>query len=220
MYTGIAAFTRHFFETLYARMDVPAAIVIDNFQDAPEGSGFHDVIRNGLGLIPEGVRVFVVSRTEVPPSFISLKADSTIAGLGWDDIRFSAPEVAEMIGLRKQEAVPEELSRQIHEETEGWAAAIVLMMDRLRTAPPSARAAGQGSVFDYFAFEVFERLSPETKNFLLKAAVFPSISPDIASRLTGVEGGPPSSQNSAVTTSLPSAMAPSTVFTLCSGNSF
>jgi LuxR family transcriptional regulator, maltose regulon positive regulatory protein len=76
---GITTFTRNFFESLFSIMSSPGAIVFDNYQDVPETSEIHGVLRNGLKVVPEGLRVFVVSRKTFPPPFVSLQAESMIA---------------------------------------------------------------------------------------------------------------------------------------------
>jgi LuxR family transcriptional regulator, maltose regulon positive regulatory protein len=64
--SGMFAFTRYYFESLFGRLATPYAIVLDNYQDAPEPSQFHEAMRNGFGLMLEGIRVFVASRNDCP----------------------------------------------------------------------------------------------------------------------------------------------------------
>ena len=184
---GMFAFTRHYFESLFLRMPLPFALVFDNYQDAPENSEFHEVIKNGLRLVPEGVRVFVASRNQPPPPLVSLKADSLLASLGWDHVRLTLEEVRELMRRRGKGPVSEETVRRVYEETKGWAAAVVLFMDEGEMPPVAPASLGQSSVFNYIAVEVFRKLDERKKNFLRTTALLPSISPEIASELTGVE---------------------------------
>jgi tetratricopeptide (TPR) repeat protein len=185
-HTGMFAFTRHYFESLFSRMSVNGAIVLDNYQDAPEESEFHEIIKNGLNLVPEGIRVFVVSRREPPSSFISLKAGSVMSNIDWEDVRFTLEEVQEMVHYRKK-GLSEEAVHRIHEDTQGWAAAIILMLDGKEINRTTTGTIGESSVFDYLAIEVFHRLDQRTKDFLLQTALLPSVSPEIAYQLTGME---------------------------------
>jgi ATP/maltotriose-dependent transcriptional regulator MalT len=52
---GISTFTRRYFEDLYARLKPPYVLVLDNYQDVPEASPFHDMVRHGLANVPQGV---------------------------------------------------------------------------------------------------------------------------------------------------------------------
>lgn len=183
---GIAAFTRHYFDSLFQKMSIPGVIVFDNYQDAPENSEFHEVLRSGFRLIPEGVRVFVASRREFPTPFVSLEAESALVSLGWEDIRFTVDEVREMVCRRRVGTVSEKVVERIHEETQGWAAAVILMLDQKEVPSLSTKSIGHSSIFSYFSVEVFHKLDQRIKDFLTRTALLPAVSPEIASQLTGV----------------------------------
>lgn len=183
---GMAAFTRHYFDSLFQKMSIPGAIVFDNYQDAPENSEFHEVLRSGLRLIPEGVRIFVASRSTFPAPFVSLEAESILTCLGWEDIRFTKDEVREMVHQRKVGEVSEDVVERIHEETQGWAAAVILMLDQKEVPSLFTKSIGHSSIFSYFSVEVFHKLDMRIKDFLTSTALLPSVSPDIAFQLTGV----------------------------------
>jgi tetratricopeptide (TPR) repeat protein len=182
---GMSAFTRQYFESLYSRMPIPVALIFDSYQDAPEDSEFHAVIKNGLSLIPVGFRAFIVSRKEVPPPLVCLKAQGMLASVGWNDIRFTVDEIREMISHRRRKPLPEETAKRVHEETQGWAAAAILMADGGKMPSIEAKTIGHASVFDYFTVEVFLRIGQRIKDFLLTTAFLPSVSADTALGLTG-----------------------------------
>jgi LuxR family transcriptional regulator, maltose regulon positive regulatory protein len=184
---GIDAFTRHYFTALIAKMPIPGMLVFDNYQDAPEECEFHEVITKGLKLVPEGLRAIIVSRREAPSAFVSLQVDRCLSSLGWNDLRFTVDEVREIIESREKGPVAEDVLQRIHENTQGWAAALILMMDEDGTRPPAAVSVGSSAVFDYLAVEVFRKLDDRTKEFLCATALLPSVSPEVASQLTGVE---------------------------------
>ncbi len=182
---GISAFTRRYFESLFERMATPGMIVFDNYQDVPETSLFHEVMRNGLKVVPEGIRVFVVSRKESPPSFVSLRANNGFASLSWEDVRLTRGEVREMLEQHRKTPLSEETVRDIHERTQGWAAAVILMSDPVWST--EVHRIGDSSVFDYFKTEIFDGLEQLTKDFLTITALLPSVSAGIASQLTQFE---------------------------------
>ncbi|MBP1712557.1 MAG: transcriptional activator domain, partial [Deltaproteobacteria bacterium] len=83
----ISTFTRRYFEELYKRFHPPFlspgkggrkggfAIVFDNYQEILPESPFHEIMVNGLANIPEGVNVFLISRSAPPSPFIRLRAN-------------------------------------------------------------------------------------------------------------------------------------------------
>src|SRR5260370_22468875 len=77
----VEAFARTFFRTLYT-VCAPF-LVFDNYQDIGANSVVHDVVRAALTELPDGGRVFVLSRSEPPPGFAALRARGRIEGIGW-----------------------------------------------------------------------------------------------------------------------------------------
>ena len=63
--------------------------------------------------------------------------------------------------------------KTMHENTQGWAAGIILMLERIRmkgAVTGSALDAGYDRVFDYFAGEIFEKADKTIQDFLLKTS--------------------------------------------------
>ena len=48
---GIPAFTRRYFQEFFGRLKPPCAIVLDNYQEAPSDSAFHEVIRDRKSVV-------------------------------------------------------------------------------------------------------------------------------------------------------------------------
>lgn len=182
---GIKAFTRHYFETFFERMKRPGAVILDNYQDVSDDSKFHDVIERGLRVVPEDIRIFIASRKEPLPVFAPLKAAGLVASLGWNEIRFTLDEVREMIAMKEKKPLRNKTAEHLHEETQGWAAAMILMMEDERM--PAVTSIGHSSVFDYFSVEIFPRFDQRVRDFLCTTALLSQTSSEIATELTGIE---------------------------------
>lgn len=192
---GIPAFTRRFFEALYRRLTPPrpmggqhigCVIVLDNFQDVPADSSFHDILSIGFEGIPDGIRIMIMSREEPPASLARQFANGRIGTLTFDDIRFTLDESRDLIESRRAALDPDRIP-MVHERTEGWVAGMVLMLDRPtleRTAGESCTELPSEQLFDYFAAEVFSRLEQEVRDFLLTTALPPTLTVQTAQRLT------------------------------------
>lgn len=181
---GIPTFTRRYFEILYSRCKT---IVIDNYQDLPADSPFHDMIATGFDVIPEGVHVVVISRSEPPPALARLQANGNITVLPYSDIRFTYEESLELVH-RRMPNPDNKFIQALHEKTEGWAAGIILMLERGvfdGTENESVADFSCEKVFDYIAEEIFGRAEKEIQDFLLKTAFLPILSVPLAGKLTG-----------------------------------
>ncbi len=135
---AIPTFVKRYFENLYGRLlgsSPPAAgktgfcLVLDNYQDVPPDSSFHDMIANGFDMIPEGIHIVAISRTDPPVPFAS--RPMTIGLLEYGDIRFTFEESKELLRRRIPELDHESIAA-ICKSAEGWAAGIILMLERAR----------------------------------------------------------------------------------------
>lgn len=191
---GIPTFTRRYFENLFSRLTrrgdrpvAPITIVFDNYQDVPSPL-FHDMIVNGLDVIPDSANVIILSRHEPPPPFARLRAGNKVALLGWDEIRFTFEETKEIVrsGVK---GIDDETLWLLHDKTSGWAAGLILLTEYLKTGKGGTRLAEliPEEIFDYFAGEVFARTEKDVQGFLLKTAFLPNMTGRTAERLTGVQ---------------------------------
>jgi LuxR family transcriptional regulator, maltose regulon positive regulatory protein len=184
---GLPAFTRNYFASLFSRMNLPGIVVLDNYQDVPDDSAIHEVMRNGLGEVPVGIRVLIASRKEPPSPLVSLKAESILTEVGWNDMRFTLDEIRKIVQQRKNGPVPDDVVKRIYDETQGWAAALVLMLAGKGTPSVGVDSIGQSDVFDYFTVEIFHRLDQRLQDFLMISAILPGVSLETASLLTGMK---------------------------------
>jgi len=181
---GIPTFTRRYFENLYNRI---TTIVLDNYQDIPVDAPFHEMIATGFAVLPPGVHVVVISRDEPPAALARLRAHDGISLLEYRDLRFTLDESRELV----HGCIPQLDNEQIlalHEKSAGWAAGLILMLERGRldgTGIDAATDAVRDRVFDYFAGEIFARTEQSVRDFLVKTAFLPVLTVPLAEKLTG-----------------------------------
>ncbi len=165
---GIATFTRRYFESLYSRLKPPFALVFDNYQDVPADSPFHEIMREGLSSVPDGISIVMISRSEPPPVFARLRANNRMSSIGWEEIKFDFDEAKTLILNQKRHIFPDEVLRDLYNRTEGWAAGIVLLLERMGTEkddPAALHNHTQEEVFHYFAGELFEKATRKPRTF-------------------------------------------------------
>ena len=214
---GIPVFTRRYFEQLYGRLSLTPAssartpkgrwekrnpppprgrdeeegsffIVLDNYQDVPADASFHEMTANGFDIIPEGVHVVVISRSDPPSAFARLHANGKIELLEYSAIRLTFDESRELAHRRIPD-LDDVLIKAMHEKTDGWAAGVILMLERARLKDARTESAADFSyeeVFDYFAEEILNKTEKGLQEFLLKTAFLPVVTIPLAEKLTGV----------------------------------
>ncbi|MCK9417905.1 MAG: hypothetical protein M0R70_00830 [Nitrospirae bacterium] len=187
---GVEVFARRYFEGLYGRLKKPSAIVIDNYQDVPPGSGLHEIIHAGFSQVPEGLQIILISRNEPPFALMRLQANNVMAVLRWDELRLDPIEIEEFVRLKLGKRLEPEALRRLRDTTDGWAAGLVLMVEggaSEKAMTPAQTTLPKERIFEYFAAEVFERLGKETQELLLKTAYLPKLTAAMAHKLTSLD---------------------------------
>lgn len=188
----IQVFTRGFFRDLYNSLNVPSVMVFDNFHEVTSPSQFHEVIQNGLSEIPTGINVIIISRSEPPQVLERMRANQLMSVISWDDLHLRLDEFKGIIRHKGFKKMSNDMIRKLHTNTEGWAAGLLLMLEKSKPEDIPTQSLNKLEpevVFDYFASEIFQNIGRETQDILTKTALIPSITPAMVKRLTGKHQG-------------------------------
>ena len=185
---GIKAFTLHYFEKLFKQLPVPYAIVLDNYQDVSPYSPFHELLLEGLSLLPDGITVIALSRNEPPP--VLTMGDSAILFqfLDWSDLRFSFDEAKQFAVMQTECSLEPEALTRLYTKTDGWIAGLLLILESMKGSSLDYQLLERlplDKVFGYFADKIFDGSDEELQGFLLKTAFAPGITAQMAEQLTG-----------------------------------
>jgi DNA-binding SARP family transcriptional activator len=187
-FLGAAVFARRFFENLATRLVPPFVIIFDDYQKIVRSSLFHEVLKNGLAMIPDSLQVIVSSRMNPPAAFSAMVANKQVRLIDSKDLRMRLDETHRILRVDSGPTLSRKVIRQIHEATGGWAAGLILMSKSVRRDTAEVLHAGTSipfELFDYFAGELFDKLDDSTREFLLKTAFLPQFTADMAQKLTG-----------------------------------
>lgn len=184
--SDLPGFARRSFRELFSRLAEPAAIVFDNFQEVGEDGPLHAALSAALDEIPPGIRVFLISRHPPPDRYVRLAANRAMGQLGWDDIRLTRDEVADLLATIDLAPSPQ-TALTLYEHCDGWAAGLLLLAEHLRrgqtpTTPATHESLGQ--VFAYFADQFFDGLFPDERRMLMRMSFLPAVSDRLARDIT------------------------------------
>ncbi len=186
---GVAEFTRNYFREVFQRLGQTGLLVMDNFQDAGPGTEFHTLLASAFDEIPRGVNVIVVSRNDPPRAFARLIANRKLGLVNWDDLRFTVEEelaIARLLYPARN--ITQQHLQHLNRHIQGWVTGLILWLDQgieLDDIELDSEEMSQACLFDYFFTEIFQKLEPEVRQFLLKTAVLPKMTASICKRLTG-----------------------------------
>ena len=118
------------------------------------------------------------------------RINRSLAELGFSDLAMDQSECTQM--LRDLGLDPsEELAREIHERTEGWAAGIYLAGLSLKAGHRSTGAAVTGDddmIRTYLETEILAGMEPATYDMLVRTSVVDEVSGPLADAITGGSG--------------------------------
>ncbi len=164
-------------------------LVLDDYHIIEESTAINAIVDSLLRLLPENAHLLLASRTL--PSRLTLTrltARQEIAGLGTNDLRFTADEIRAVVKQNYRVELTEPQAAELAEQSEGWITGILLtthslwkglFQDLVRTHSPS------GNVFNYLASEVFAQQPPELQRFLLDSSILDQLNPSFCDRLLG-----------------------------------
>jgi DNA-binding SARP family transcriptional activator len=181
-FLGLPAFTRNFFEELGRRLRPPTLIVLDNYQDVPESAPLHGLLADAAALLPRGVSLVVLSRSDPPASYARLRAQRAIAPLGWEELRLQRAELPAYVRSHGRKPLAAPAFARLYEQTQGWAAGVTLLLEPRAVAAPAAAA--NAPLFAYFAAELFGRAGAGLQQFLMSTALLPDVDVPAAQALT------------------------------------
>lgn len=160
------------FETLSGRWTV----ILEDYH-LISNPAVHNIVDYLIENAPPDFQVILSTRIDPPLQLSRLRARDQLAELRAGDLRFTPEEISAWLALKTpgiSQAGIDELMRK----TEGWAAAIQIILSSIQGQPPTAAEAfienisgTHGRIFEYLAEEVFRRLSPEQQDFLMQSAV-------------------------------------------------
>jgi DNA-binding SARP family transcriptional activator len=180
----VPAFIRRCFRRLAAVIEPPWVLVLDNIQELDQVPALHAGIAAGLAEMPEGARLIAISREPPSAEYARALAGQQMAVIDASALRFTAEETQALLQLHDRPWS----AASLFEATEGWAAAMILMLaSRTALAPDGEVLAGVAPqrLFDLFAREVLEAMEPWQRTALQRIAFLPSTTAAMAVRLSG-----------------------------------
>jgi LuxR family maltose regulon positive regulatory protein len=184
-----SGFARRFFRELFARLKSGSVLVLDNYQDVGDGPVFHEIIAQAAREVPDGVIIIAISRHPLPNWYARVVAEERAVTISWEALKLTFDEARAIVGVRV--SVAPDVIEQLHQLSEGWAAGLMLLIEHLQQGAPVdalSRPPSLDAIFNYFADQLFARVSERTQQLLLRLSYLPGISADRAVELTDDDG--------------------------------
>jgi LuxR family transcriptional regulator, maltose regulon positive regulatory protein len=181
----LGLFARRFFEQLFAAVEPPLVVVLDNYQALAADAPVHAATDALFASAPPGVLAVIASREAPPPRLARWLAAADLTAIEYPLLRFTRAETAALATARGMD--PNGRLDRLHELARGWAAGVVLLVRGLAQGLPLPRPgdAPPTAVFDYFAVEVFDQAPPAMHAFLHRTAFLTGMTAAMAEAASG-----------------------------------
>jgi DNA-binding SARP family transcriptional activator len=180
----VSAYVRRCVRRLAAERSLPWALVLDNMQELGDVPGLHSGIAAALAELPEGARIYALSRELPTPAYARAMASQQVELVDETMLRFDDTEAQQLVDLHGRDWHGAELRAL----TDGWAAAMILLIAaRTELGPSAALRSGTARerLFAYFATEVLAGMSAGDAKALMCMAYLPSATAAMAVAVSG-----------------------------------
>jgi DNA-binding SARP family transcriptional activator len=180
------AFARHFFRALAAAHAGTLLLVLDNYQELDAQAPLHQLLLEGARELPTDFPLVMISREGPPAQFARSRANRELRLLSWPELRLNGEEIRAIAGRAGLSLDAAQLDT-LHRCTQGWAAALILMIDGRSLTVNDTNPGWQqppGLMFDYLAHEVFAALPAASRDVLLRTACVRELTAATAARLS------------------------------------
>jgi ATP/maltotriose-dependent transcriptional regulator MalT/DNA-binding SARP family transcriptional activator len=164
-------------------------IILDDFHLVEQSQMVTQFVTHFLEDAPENCCLIVAGRT-VPGRLpiVALASKQQVAGLGSNDLRFTAEEVETLIKQVYDVAINREDAEALAQDSEGWITGILLSTHSLWQGllKGMIRARGTMTVYDYLASEVFGQQDPQVQEFLLGTSILEDMNPELCDAVLDV----------------------------------
>jgi ATP/maltotriose-dependent transcriptional regulator MalT/DNA-binding SARP family transcriptional activator len=192
-----------FINEVAEQVEQKTIIVLDDYHQVDSSQPIAAAVDRLLQYLPDVLHILITSRSMPNLSVTRLRSKGLVGVLDRQDLLFTEVEVKLLFAETFGRPLPPDLINQFHEKTDGWVTALQLIqqsLDRIngydhQKAEDAGRDRGWLStafqqseldIFDYFAEEVLEFETPETRQMLGQLSLLERIDPAICHAALGI----------------------------------
>ncbi|WP_394781150.1 hypothetical protein [Undibacterium sp.] len=179
-------FCSAYFRDAYEYLPTRCTIVLDDYHLAA-GEALEHAAKALITEAPAETRVFFTSRTPAPSFLARERANRRLAVVDWDMLKFDTEEISSLCLAAGVQTGADPLL-QLSRKTQGWAAGIVLLLERAKTSKALdwtfSPANSPETIFHYFAEEIFALETAGAQRILLSLAFLPQYTQQMMAYMT------------------------------------
>lgn len=165
-------------------------LVLDDLHEITASDWFGSLFIKMLSELPQNLHIIVTSRHKADYNLSHFRAKREITEIGLKELSFKQNEIRQLTDeIYSRKFSDEELS-YLEQSLGGWITGIHLLIQASENTLTYEHNSGNfvpDILFDYFANEIFLKLSDEIKDFLLKTSYLEHFTSELCSHVTGLK---------------------------------
>jgi LuxR family transcriptional regulator, maltose regulon positive regulatory protein len=174
----------------------PIVLILDDYHLISEPR-IHNAIGRMCDYMPPNMRLAVGTRADPPLQLARLRVRGQITEIRMGDLRFNTQELQAWLGIALGWTPSRSSVNALELTTEGWAAAIALIVMRQNYGNETALqqqlarySQSQRHIFEYFAQEILDHQPKNVRQFLLDTCVLDRLEPELCQAITDQTDAP------------------------------
>ena len=164
-------------------------IVLDDYHAIQDSREIKSSMEFLLAHLPKPVHLVLISRLDIDLPLSRLRAAREVVDIKEEDLAFTPDEINRLYSQMFNIFLNRETLEILHQKTGGWVSGLILFYHALRGKRPAEienlLLKLQGShklIFSYLEENVYDSLTDEKKEFLIKTSIFPRLQPEFCDR--------------------------------------
>jgi hypothetical protein len=180
--------------SLLSLVQVPIQVIFDGLDRlSPQASAFR-FLQVLLEVTPPHLHMLMLSRKMPPLEVQELKIRQEAYIVRNQELAFTPRETRDYLNNVRKFLLPENIVKQLHEITEGWIGGLVLLCEILERLPEKSRGEFLSKeiseklvkeVSEYFGESIFNSISDEIQEFLIKTSILDVVEADFIADFLG-----------------------------------
>jgi ATP/maltotriose-dependent transcriptional regulator MalT len=181
---------------LSARLVNPTLLVLDDAHIVTESGEIACIIDRLFGMAPAKLHILLSGRPLITlPTLSRWRSQGEVLEIAQSALTFNAEEIAALFSIHYGLELSGEEASALLTYTEGWAIALQLIWQSVRSQsasaiefPPHWQTDSLAALFDVLAREVFERQPTDVRDFLLVTSTLRDLRPEACDALRRIAG--------------------------------
>lgn len=184
-----------FINEIIEHVDDDLYVILEDYHALYPSEQIESMLVYLLDHLPERLHLIITSRVALPISVSQLRARGEIFELGNQHLRFTKDEIRELFGMAYSGTLKESELDWIREHSEGWPTSLRLILQSADYVEDEESSGyirriledyyrSQSNIFNYFAEEIFNKESKNTRQFLVDCAALEWLTPELCNAAT------------------------------------